>query len=392
ENILDEIALRGDLTPEIMSTLAREIAGAHDRATVVRENGAANIERVLDINLAGFRQSRVFSDAQIERIDKAFRKTLKQKAPILEKRAARGCIKRCHGDLHLRNICLFEGRPQLFDCIDFNDQLATVDVLYDLAFLAMDLWHRGLRELASLVVNHYLDSCDQEDGYACLPFFIALRAAVRAHVLATQSEDAHIGNGEDKRRGARSYYDLALSLLEPQQARLVAIGGFSGSGKSTVAGKIAPLVGAAPGARLIESDRTRKAMFGVAPQTRLPDSAYAPEVSGKVYEAMTQRALALLKDGSPVVTDAVFDLAERRDAMEIAARATGVRFDGLWLQAAPDILKRRITTRRDAASDATTQVLDMQLSHDVSNLTWKKVRTSGSLEETLAETRRLLEV
>lgn len=392
EDILDNVALRGELTPEIMSALAREIAGAHRRATALQEHGASNIERVLDINLAGFRQSRVFSDAEIECIDRTFRVDLQKRALILEKRAARGCIKRCHGDLHLRNICLFDGRPQLFDCIDFNDQLATVDVLYDLAFLAMDLWHRGLHELSNLVVNHYLDSCDEEDGYACLPFFLALRAAVRAHVLATQSEDAHVGNGADKRLEARSYYDLALSVLEPQQARLIAIGGFSGSGKSTVAGKIAPLVGGAPGARLIESDRTRKAMFGVAPQTRLPESAYRPEVSGKVYDEMTHRALALLKDGCPVVTDAVFDLPRRREAMENAAGEASVRFDGLWLQADPDVLKHRINMRRNAASDATTRVLDMQLSHDVSNLTWEKVPTSGSLTETLAETRRLLEV
>jgi aminoglycoside phosphotransferase family enzyme len=190
ECILDQMALDRQLTPDIMSVLAKEIAVSHAKALAVEQDGITNIENILDINRAGFGQSNVFSDAEIELIDQKFRTALQRLVPIVTRRADRGCIKRCHGDLHLRNICMFNGRPQLFDCIDFNDDLATVDVLYDLAFLAMDLWHRGMRDFASLVVNLYLDRTSEEDGYACLPYFIALRAAVRAHVLATQAQDA----------------------------------------------------------------------------------------------------------------------------------------------------------------------------------------------------------
>jgi predicted kinase len=375
-----------------MSVLAREIALAHREADPAAGGGVANIEGVLAINRAGFHQSKVFSDAEIERLDTAFVATLQGLAPILERRAARGSIRRCHGDLHLRNICLLDGRPQLFDCIDFNDQLASVDVLYDLAFLAMDLWHRELQDLASLVVNHYLDVTDEEDGYACLPFFIALRAAVRAHVLATQSEDATGSTGDAKRRDARSYFDLALSLLRPVPARLIAFGGFSGSGKSTLASKFAPRIGAVPGGRLIESDRTRKAMFGVAPEDHLPDSAYLPEVSDRVYAEMTTRAAALLKEGCTVVTDAVFDRSQRRRAMEAVAAQASARFDGVWLEAGPDILRRRIETRRDAASDATTEVLDMQLARDTRDISWHRIETFGPIDETIGAVCKLLEV
>ena len=391
-SILDDMAQHAKLEPQVMSVLAREIAAAHRKAEVVTGGGAENIEGVLDINRAGFHQSGVFSQAEIETLDAAFIAGLQRLTPILDKRAAHGCIRRCHGDLHLRNICMFDGRPQLFDCIDFNDQLATVDVLYDLAFLAMDLWHRELQEFASLIVNHYLDDTLEEDGFACLPYFIALRAAVRAHVLATQSEDTHIRDKDSKRQEARRYYDLAMSLLEPDRPRLIAIGGFSGSGKSTVASKLAPLVGIAPGARLIESDRTRKALFGVAPEERLPESAYLPEVSEKVYEAMATRTAALLKDGCVVVTDAVFDRTERRQAIENVARTLGVAFDGLWLQASPGILKQRIETRRNAASDATSAVLDMQLARASGDVDWHRVQTSTSLAETIGAARKLLKV
>ena len=58
---------------------------------------------------------------------------------LLDKRRAEGKVRRCHGDLHLRNICLLDGKPTLFDCLEFSDALASIDVLYDLAFLLMDL-------------------------------------------------------------------------------------------------------------------------------------------------------------------------------------------------------------------------------------------------------------
>ena len=119
-----------------------------------------------------------------------------------------GKVRRCHGDLHLRNICLLDGEPRLFDCIEFNDQIATIDVLYDLAFLLMDLWHRGFPELANLVMNRYLDEADDEDGFILLPFFMAVRAAVRAHVTATQVEEGS-GRSDKLVAEARSYFDLA---------------------------------------------------------------------------------------------------------------------------------------------------------------------------------------
>ncbi|WP_170606295.1 AAA family ATPase [Ruegeria arenilitoris] len=385
ETILDQVALRGELTPEIMSVLAKTIAKAHKSAKPVQTGGVDNIHAVLSINKAGFKQGSVFTHSEIDRLDEAFQTALKQKAGIFEMRAARGCIKRCHGDLHLRNICLFDGEPRLFDCIDFNDQLATVDVLYDLAFLAMDLWHRDLRHLANLVVNHYVDFSQEEDGFPLLPYFIALRAAVRAHVLATQSEDLQDNPANAKRKEARTYYDLATSLLGNTKPRLVAIGGFSGSGKSTISNEIAPAFGGAPGARVIESDRARKAMFGVDPQTPLPEKAYHRDVSDAVYDSMGHRAKALLKAGSPVIVDAVFDFPGRRDKIENVAREVNVPFDGIWLDAASAVLKRRLQTRAKSASDATVDVLEMQLEWKSVPVSWTLLSTSCSIDETRLE-------
>ncbi|WP_138466246.1 bifunctional aminoglycoside phosphotransferase/ATP-binding protein [Poseidonocella sp. HB161398] len=370
DSLFDRMAQAGRLDAPLIRALAAEIAAAHDAARPLPdEPGAANIEGVLDINRAGFGESDVFAEDEIEAIDSAFRSRLGTLAPLLDKRARAGFIRRCHGDLHLRNICLWQGRPRLFDCIDFNDRLAIIDLLYDLAFMAMDLWHRGRKDFANLLVNRYLDRTGQEEGFALMPFFTALRAAVRAHVTATQAASGRPGLAEE----ARSYYRLAMACLAPEPARLVAIGGLSGSGKSTVASALAPHLGAPPGARLVESDLARKAMFGVEPETRLPPEAYRPDVSDRVYAAMADRSQALLRQGAVVVADAVYDRPERRAGIAAAAEAAGVPFTGLWLDVAPQILRDRVAARRDSVSDATGDVLEAQLARGTGEIRWRHV-------------------
>ena len=109
---------------------------------------------------------------------------------LLDRRRADGKVRRCHGDLHLRNICLLDGEPTLFDCLEFSEALASIDTLYDLAFLLMDLEHRGLTDFSNLVLNRYLDLTDEDDGLPAIPLFLSLRAAIRAHVTATAMDRA----------------------------------------------------------------------------------------------------------------------------------------------------------------------------------------------------------
>ena len=395
--LLDNLARQGALSDALMADLAVAIADFHDQAPPVREiSGSANLAAVLDINRAGFAASAVFSRAEADRLDSAFRAALDRHRAALDRRGAAGLVRRCHGDLHLRNICLFEGRPTLFDCIDFNDQIATVDTLYDLAFLLMDLWHRGLTRQASLVANRYFDHMGEDADFALLPFFMALRAAVRAHVTATMSEDAEAtapGQAEE----ARAYFDMAQALLAEPEPAVLAIGGISGTGKSTVAEALAPRIGLPPGARIVESDRTRKAMFGVAAETRLPPHAYAPDVSDRVYAVLGQRARALAEAGAPVIVDAVFDRADRRRALEAALAGWPVA--GFWLTARPETLRARVEARTEARagpragprtgpragpSDADLAVLEAQLARDPGLVTWTRIASDGPLPAVLA--------
>jgi aminoglycoside phosphotransferase family enzyme/predicted kinase len=380
EHLFDRMAEAGQLTPTLMDATARMIAEFHQNVAAVHSgSGSANLEAVLDINKRGFATSGVFSDSEVQIFDDAFRTALEARRRHLDRREAGGLIRRCHGDLHLRNICLTERGPRLFDCIEFNDQIATVDVLYDLAFLLMDLWHRNLRDHANLVMNRYLDTTMDDDGVALLPFFMALRAAVRAHVVASQAEMA-ADKSDSLRQEARAYFNLAVDLLGPPSPALIAIGGLSGSGKSTIAEALAAHVGCAPGARIFESDRLRKAMFAVPVTTRLADEAYRPEISDAVYKSLCNKAGAALSTRGSVIVDAVFDKPGNRDLIERVAIALGVPFVGIWLKGERSTLKSRITGRKNSVSDATVEVLALQETKDNGAIRWRHIDADLSVD------------
>ncbi|HEY9212055.1 MAG TPA: AAA family ATPase, partial [Ancylobacter sp.] len=370
EGLFDRMALTGTLTTPLMTKLARGIAAFHAGAAISSGGGGgAAMAAVLDINERALTMTEVFPRDDVAHFMAASRAALSAHAGLLDARARDGKIRRCHGDLHLRNICLVDGEPTLFDCLEFDEELATTDVLYDLAFLLMDLWHRGMEAYANIVFNRYLDEADEEDGLPVLPFFMAVRAAIRAHVTALQVADAGT-EAAARRAEAQSYFALARLLLDQCPARMVAVGGLSGSGKSTLAAALAPGIGPVPGARILASDRIRKRLFGVAAETRLPPEAYRAEVSEQVYGLLAMRAESTLSQGHGVVADAVFDRpADRSRMAEVAARA-GVAFQGLWLEASPERLLRRVAARRGDASDATTDIVKAQLGRPLATVEW----------------------
>ncbi|MDX0635948.1 hypothetical protein FB004_10355 [Sinorhizobium medicae] len=380
--LLDRMAVDGRLTAELMIRAARMIARFHRGAPTTHQgSGCANIAGVLRINTAGFATSRVFGADEVENFNGEFERTLTAHASMLDAREITGKVRRCHGDLHLRNICMINQEPRLFDCIEFNDQLATVDTLYDLAFLLMDLWHRGFPEYANLVANRYLDETDDDEGFVLLPYFMAIRAAVRAHVIATQVEESTAADRDKLAAEARSYFDLARCMIVMKPARLIVIGGLSGSGKTTVSEILAPQFGSPPGARIVESDRIRKAMHGVQAEERLGPAAYRPEVSAKVYAEIARHTLAILRAGGSAVADAVFDKPNNRARIEAIAREAGVPCTAVWLDAEASMLRRRVASRAVSPSDADLQVLARQLVADTDDITWQRVDADRDAHE-----------
>lgn len=383
-SLLDRMALANELTPGLMSETAHMIAAFHRDALVAKgRSGADTMAGVLDINEAGFAGSRIFREADTGPFNLAFRAALERHSALLDQRAAQGKVRRGHGDLHLRNVCLIDGIPRLFDCVEFSEELATIDVLYDLAFLLMDLWHRGFAALANLVMNRYLDATDDDDGFPLLPFFMAVRAAVRAHVTATLVEEG--GSAAGLVDEARSYFDLALTLLREPPPRVIAIAGLSGSGKTSVSEMLAAKVGAPPGARIVESDRLRKALHGVSAETRLPVSAYRPEVSQNVYREMARRTGVILRQGGSVIANAVFERPADRLGIEAEARKIGLPFQGFWLDSDPMNLRQRIEMRSGGPSDATVAILTDQLQRRIEYSGWTKIDAGRDLEAVVAD-------
>ncbi len=384
ECLLERLAQHDGLTSDTLRALGDEIARFHALAEPVpKAGGAAILERIIEGNAKAFAACppEAFTPDSVGRLQDACIRALRAVAATVDRRSAAGKVRRCHGDLHLGNICLIGKRPVLFDCIEFSDTLATIDVLYDLAFLLMDLCHRGLRAEANTVFNRYLDRADESDGLAAFPLFMALRAAIRAHV-AVARDPSRIAE-------AQTYFDLASDLLQPAPPRLIAIGGLSGTGKSTLAYRLAPETGRMPGARVLRSDVIRKRLFGLAPEERLGANAYTPAVTGRTYATLLGEARAVLESGQAVIVDAVSAQPEERARIREVAEAAQVPFTGLWLEAPEAILEGRVGARAGDASDADVGVLRRQLGYDLGALDWARVDVSGSIEQAVERARRI---
>jgi aminoglycoside phosphotransferase family enzyme/predicted kinase len=390
-DLLGRLADEGRLDRGLARELTDHIVAFHKRADKRHAfGGHAAIAALIDGNDANLRAAPAFDPAKVAALAAASRRELAVVGDVLDRRQRRGLVRRCHGDLHLDNICLLDGHPVLFDCIEFSDELACIDVLYDLAFLLMDLDARERRDIANLVLNRYFDMADGEDGIGAVPLFLSLRAAIRAHVTATAASLKPEGGREPLERVALGHLDRALLYLAKPAPRLVAIGGLSGTGKSTVAAALAPEIGTAPGARILRSDVIRKRLLGCLPEARLPSTAYTPEMGERVYEALRSKAAAALQAGHSVILDAVAaHPAERASFRALAAQAR-VPFTGFWLEAPPAVLEERIARRIGDASDATAAVLRQQLGYELGPIDWERLDVSRDLPGCVAAARRLL--
>lgn len=392
--LFDVMARKRQLDSSMIRDLADRIAAFHDTAAPAHGAGAVRVRKVIDGNRASMAAlpGGILPDADCNLLAERSVAMLALLGPLLDRRAASGHVRHCHGDLHLANICLWQGQPTLFDCLEFDTELATTDVLYDVAFLLMDLWQGGLQSEASLLFNRYCDMRDEGDGLAALPLFLSMRAAVRAHVEASAAARQ---DDPAKRQGkielARHYLNAALTFLDRPAPRLIVIGGLSGTGKSTLAGRLAPLVGAAPGARWLRTDVLRKRIAGVVPEARLPAEAYTREHSATVYRKLVGDARMALAAGLPVILDGVFADRAERDAVAALAASAGVQSTGLWLEAPREVLHHRVSQRHGDASDADAAVIDRQLGYALGDLSgWIRISAAGSPEDVLVRAREAI--
>lgn len=390
----DKLADRGALDLNLMAPLAETIAAAHEHAPIGGDGATQMLRRRLEDTLEALASADdIFPADEVVALRRNCDVLFAEVAPILDAREKAACVRLCHGDLHLRNIALYEGRPVLFDAIEFDDSIATCDILYDFAFVLMDLWQRGLQLHASRLFNLYLWRIGEIEpaleGLAALPLFLALRAAIRARVTAALCRlepDAC----EDRIAEARRFFAAAQDFVKDKPGCLVAVGGLSGSGKSTLAKDIAPSLGRAPGAVHLRSDIERKRRFNVGASETLPDAAYHPKITMLVYARLRHLALVALEAGHSVIVDAVHARPEERDALASLATQIDVPFTGFWLEAPTEVRVARVEARANDASDAKAAVVREQLGWELGPVSWQKLDASRPLGElTVAALKRI---
>jgi predicted kinase len=217
-------------------------------------------------------------------------------------------------------------------------------------------------------MNRYLARTGDWSLVRGLPPFLSLRAMVRAHVEA-RSGRAAVG---------QDYLARAAAYLAPAAPVVLAIGGLPGTGKSTLARALAPGIGPAPGAVVVRSDEIRKRMNGVAPETRLPEAAYAPEASRAVFTALAEAVGIVAAAGHAAIADAVYLKPEQR--AEVAQAAGDARFLGIWLTADGAELEARIAARTGDASDADIAVLHRAAAVDPGPIDWLAVEAGAGAQ------------
>ena len=311
-DLFDRMAERGGLSPELMRALGAAVARLHLAAERAPAFGGSDaMRRVIAENDRELTKVAAELDgASVGILGSRARAALDGVAALLDRRRAEGKVRRCHGDLRLANICLWSGRPTLFDCIEFSDEIGNIDVLYDLAFLLMDLRLRGRGDLGNAVFNAYLALQPETEGLRALPLFLALRAATRSYALA----------GSARRRAnprqaarllalARRHIDAGIDFLAPRYPLLVVLGGDADRGRAELAALLAAIVLPAPGARLLHL--------------------------GPGGEAAWREACAVLAAGCSVLIEGGFTGSEEQEAAVGLASRFGVRLLGFRLGARP---------------------------------------------------------
>jgi predicted kinase len=370
ESLLPNVLARGELTPAHITELARAVAAFHNSAAVVDPQEPWGTPEALmkpvreNFGKLPFPGCEAELAPRIAALQEWSERRFRELNATFTRRRAEGRIHECHGDMHLANMLLWQGRVVVFDCIEFSPALRWIDVLSEVAFLVMDLFHRGRPDYAGRFLDEYLARTGDYAGLSVLPFYMLYRALVRCKVAALRA-----GQSVDKpdelrpiREEFESYLALAEEFTRPGPAGLIITHGLSGSGKSTQTDALL----AETWAIRVRSDVERKRLFGLAPQERPsdPNELYSPDTSRRTYERLAELAQSLIAAGYTAIVDAAFLKAAERATFRDLATRLQVPFIILDFQADVAVLRERVEKRAATnadASDATVAILESQL-------------------------------
>ncbi|APE34876.1 hypothetical protein BOX37_13995 [Nocardia mangyaensis] len=315
----------------------------------------------------------------LDRIDRRAMTYLEGRAELFEDRIAQRRIVDGHGDLLAEDIFDLTDGFRVLDCLDFDDQLRYVDCLDDIAFLAMDFEYLGHRRLADEFVANYARAQNDPAPASLRDHYIAYRATVRAKVDLVRA-----GQG-DSTAGARlnRHLRIAADRLDNSAVRLVLVGGLPGTGKSTVAARLAERTGAA----LLASDRVRVELANTAQITgdigRFGVGRYSPANRARVYDELLDRARELLTHGVSVILDASWNSEEERRRAAKLAGDVAAELIALRCVCPRELAHQRIGDRRGSESDATAEIADAMADFEIEWPDAVTVDTSAPLAESV---------
>jgi aminoglycoside phosphotransferase family enzyme/predicted kinase len=280
--------------------------------------------------------------------------------PLFRQRAGAGCVRECHGDLHLGNIVLLDDVPTPFDCIEFSAALRWIDTISEISFTVMDLLRRGHPQLAWRLLNTYLEITGDFSGVGVLRFYLGYRAMVRAKIAAIRASQ----RGTRMKRELKSclgYLRLAHGCLTRRRPAVIITQGLPGCGKSTFSQIALERLGAIR----VRSDVERKRLFGLAPladsKAQTDADIYSKEATRRTYARLQELASGVIAAGYPVIIDAAFLLQSEREIFRALAQKLGVPFVIASVQTDPSLLAERLVLRnrqRNDASEADVAVLN----------------------------------
>lgn len=365
---LDRVCARGVLQPAHMTDLADSLVAFHQAAAIApAASRFGSPEQVMAPARDNFHDLlRLLPDAGLRARLLALQDwteaQFQQLAPAMAARRQSARVRECHGDLHLANLVLIDGRVRMFDCLEFSEDLRWVDVASEIAFTYVDLLAHGQPGLADWFVDEVLSRSGDYEAAHVLRFYAVYRAMVRAKVEAIRMSQTQ---GDD--REAIAHIALAERVLAPPPARLLITHGLSGCGKTQLSSQLLQSERHASTLRL-RADVERKRLFGLAVGVHsgsAPNTGvYTRDAHRRTYDYLCQLAGRLLRNGWSVVVDATFLKRADRDRFGSLASETGALFGILAPQATPAQLRERILSRSGAgrdASEATLDVLEQQM-------------------------------
>lgn len=379
-DVLDNIAISDGISDSLAKNLGEEIARYHRNAErVVATDGAERILEIIEeLELEYERLEPLLPVLESRLFIRSGRREFKRVVDQLKQRGENGFVRKCHGDLHLKNIVMHNGKPVPFDALEFDERLRTIDTLYDLAFLLMDLDHRFSLKQENLLLNQYLIESESANIAAMklVPLFMFCRSGIRAMAILQSSGAA---DKQVKLKEARYYLQHGLRYLAHRKPVVICIGGFSGSGKSTIASTLVNEICQSPGAVLIRSDSERKHMFGVKENEDLGADHYTTTNSNKVYEQLHHKVKLVCEAGYPAIVDATFLTEKNRQEIQNLVEEHKVEFHGFWLMAPVSVMMERIANRGEDASDASASVLKKQMELTKGRIDWTPIDTSETV-------------